>query len=125
MAQPMLDGFELPLVQRIESAETEAVAEHAVPGLEGDFLQDLGRRATRFDLHGVMTGAGAAGALKTLRQKHRAATPVPFVADIATATKIDRVLIEALGIREIAGRPEKFEYNMKLVEFIPAPPPQH
>ena len=125
MAQPMLDGFELPLVQRIESAETEAVAEHAVPGLEGDFLQDLGRRATRFDLHGVMTGAGAAGALKTLRQKHRDATPVPFVADIATATKIDQVLIEALGIHEIAGRPEKFEYNMKLVEFIPAPPPQH
>lgn len=125
MVQPVLDGFDLPLVQRIEGVETEVLAEHAVPALEGDFLQDLGRRAARFDLNGALTGTTAADTLKTLRQKHRDAAPVPFVADIATATRVSQVVIEELTIREIAGRPERFEYAMKLVEFIPAPPPQH
>jgi outer membrane protein OmpA-like peptidoglycan-associated protein len=117
----MLDTFELPLVQTIEGTETEALEQHSVPALEGDFLQDLGRRATRIKLDGVMTGAEAAGALKTLREKHRAAAPIPFVADIATATKIDKVLIEKLDVHEFAGRPERFAFSLELLEFVPAP----
>ena len=124
MARPMLDTFELPLVQTIEGTETEALEQHSVPALEGDFLQDLGRRAARIKLAGVMTGAEAADALKTLREKHRAAAPVTFVADIATATKIDKVLIEQLDVREFAGRPERFAFSLELLEFVPAPPPQ-
>jgi outer membrane protein OmpA-like peptidoglycan-associated protein len=124
MARPMLDTFELPLVQSIEGTESEALEEHGVPGLEGDFLQDLGRRAARIRLSGVMTGAEAATALKTLREKHRAAVPLSFVADIATATRVDKVLIEQLDVREFAGRPERFAYAMELVEFVPAPPPE-
>ncbi|SEE84891.1 DNA circularisation protein N-terminus [Rhizobiales bacterium GAS191] len=121
----MLDIFALPLVQTIDGTESEALEEHSVPALEGDFLQDLGRRAARIKLAGMLTGADAGSNLKTLRDKYRAAAPVSFVADIATATKVDKVLIEALGIREIAGRPERFELSMDLVEYIPAPPPQH
>jgi outer membrane protein OmpA-like peptidoglycan-associated protein len=118
----MLDTFELPLVQSIEGTETEALEQHSVPALEGDFLQDLGRRAARIKLDGVMTGAEAAGALKTLREKHRAAAPISFVADIATATKIDKVLIEKLDVHEFAGRPERFAFSLELLEFVPAPP---
>jgi outer membrane protein OmpA-like peptidoglycan-associated protein len=120
----MLDGFELPLVQAIEGREDEALQEHLVPALEGDFLQDLGRRATRIELNGVLTGAAAAASLKTLRDKHRKASPISFVADIATATKISNVLIEEFGVREIAGRPQRFEFNISLVEYTPAPTPQ-
>src|SRR5215472_506330 len=98
MARPMLDGFELPLVQAIEGREDEALQEHLVPALEGDFLQDLGRRAARFELNGVLTGADAATSLKTLREKHRKATAVSFVTDIATATKVGNVLIETLDV---------------------------
>jgi len=125
MTRPMLDTFELPLVQTIEGTETEALEVHSVPALEGDFLQDLGRRAARVKLAGVMTGAEAAGALKTLREKHRAAAPISFVADIATATKIDKVLIEQLDVREFAGRPERFAFSLELLEFVPPPPPEH
>ena len=121
----MLDGFELPLVQFLEETETEAFEEHAVPALEGDFLQDLGRRATRFHLEGFFVGENDAEALKTLRDKHRAATPVSFVADIATATKVATVLIETFETREIAGRPQRTEFELGLVEYIPAPPQQH
>jgi outer membrane protein OmpA-like peptidoglycan-associated protein len=119
----MLDTFELPQVQAIEGAEREALQQHGVPALEGDFLQDLGRRATRVALSGVLTGAEAADQLRTLREKHRAASPIPFVADIATATTLGQVLIEELGIRELAGRPERFEYAISLIEYAPATPP--
>src|SRR5487761_1509571 len=108
----MLDDFELPLVQSFEGEETEALQRHPVPGLEGDFLQDLGRRAARFRLAGVLAGTDSANALKTLREKHRAAAPVRFVADIATATKIDTVLIEELKT-----------FELSLIEYIPAPVP--
>jgi outer membrane protein OmpA-like peptidoglycan-associated protein len=124
MTRPMLDTFALPLAQTVDGTESEALEEHRVPALEGDFLQDLGRRAARFKLSGVAAGSSAGSDLKTLREKHRAATPVAFVADIATATKINQVLIEALDVRELAGKPERFEYSMDLVEYVPAPVPQ-
>jgi outer membrane protein OmpA-like peptidoglycan-associated protein len=119
----MLDGFELQNVQIVDGSESEALVQHGIPALEGDFLQDLGRRATRFALEGVVTGAEAGSALKTLREKHRAAAPVSFVEDIATATSVGNVLIEELGIRELAGRPERFEYAISLIEYIAAPKP--
>jgi outer membrane protein OmpA-like peptidoglycan-associated protein len=122
--RPMLDGAELQPVQKIEGEDQEVIAQHGVPALEGDFLQDLGRRATRLSLTGVMTGPGAGSQLNTLREKFRAATPVPFVADIATATKVDEVLIEELGLRELAGKPERFEYELTVREFLPPPKPE-
>lgn len=122
--KPMLDGVELQLVQKVESDDQEVLAEHGVPALEGDFLQDLGRRVTRLSLTGVITGDEAADGLKTLREKFRAATPVSFVTDIATATKVGKVLIEELGVRELAGKPERFEYELTLREFLPPPKPE-
>jgi outer membrane protein OmpA-like peptidoglycan-associated protein len=123
MARPVLDGVELQQVQEIASDDAEAVETHAVPVLEGDFLQDLGRRAVRFTLNGVVLGATAGDGLKTLREKFRAAQPVSFVSDIATATTVDKVLIEDVGIRELAGKPQRFEYALTLREFIPPPAP--
>jgi outer membrane protein OmpA-like peptidoglycan-associated protein len=119
----MLDTFELPQVQAIDGAERESIRQHSVAALEGDFLQGLGRRAVRVELAGVLTGAEAGTQLKKLRDKHRAAEPVTFVADIATATTLGRVMIEELGIRELAGRPERFEYAISLIEYTPAAQP--
>lgn len=119
--KPMLDDIELQQVQKIEGEERESLSQHSVPVLEGDFLQDLGRQAGHVTLTGVMVGEEVAEALKKLRDKFRAAEPVSFVADIATATKVDKVLIEELGIRDLAGKPERFEYALTLREFIPPP----
>ncbi|MES1241726.1 MAG: hypothetical protein ABUT39_08925 [Acidobacteriota bacterium] len=122
MTRPMLDGVELPQAQRIASEDGAVLARHGVPALEGDFLQDLGCRATRVTLTGVLAGPEAGEGLQGLREKLRAAAPVPFVSDIGTATKVDRVLIEELGVRELAGRPARFEYSVALREHIPPPP---
>jgi outer membrane protein OmpA-like peptidoglycan-associated protein len=122
--KPMLGEIELQQVQKIETDEDQILTQHSIPALEGDFLQGLGRRATRVTLTGVMAGAEAAENLKTLREKYRDAVPVSFVADIATATKVDQVLVEEMGVRELAGRPSRFEYELTLREFIPPPKPE-
>jgi outer membrane protein OmpA-like peptidoglycan-associated protein len=123
-AKPILDGLELQQVQKVEAYENESVSRHSVPALEGDFLQDLGRRAVRITLNGVLTGPDAGDGLKHLREKFQKAQPVPFVNDIATATSVDKVLIEALDVRTVAGKPERFEYGIAIREFIPPPQPQ-
>jgi outer membrane protein OmpA-like peptidoglycan-associated protein len=121
-AKPMLDNVELQIVQKVEAEDEEVLAQHSVPALEGDFLQDLGRRVTRLTLVGVMVGTEAGEQLKTLRLKFRKAEPVSFVSDIATATTVDKVLIEEFAVRELAGKPERFEYEFTLREFLPPPP---
>jgi len=122
----MLGDLELQLVQQLEAAEHQVRAQHAVPALEGDFLQALGRRATSFTLAGVLSNEdGTVGEeLKKLREKFRQAEPVEFVADIFTAVRVDTVLIEEMSVRELAGKPERFEYAFTLREYIPAPAPE-
>ncbi len=124
MGRPMLDDVELQQVQAIETEGDQVLAQHGIPALEGDFLQGTGRRAAQITLAGVLTGPEARDGVQTLREKFRAAQPVSFVADIATATQVDQVLIEELGLRDIAGRSERFEYALALREFIPPPRPQ-
>ena len=123
-AKPMLDDIELQHVQKVEAEDHEVLAQHSVPALEGDFLQDLGRRVTRLTLVGVMTGPEAGEQLKSLRLKFRNAEPVSFVSDIATATTVDKVLIEEFGVRELAGKPARFEFTLTLREFLPPPKPE-
>lgn len=122
--RPMLGDIELQQVQRIDSDQDQLLVRHAVPALEGDFLQGLGRRATVFVLDGVLTGPEVADGITSLREKFHAAEPVSFAADIATATRIDQVLIEAMDVREIAGHALRFEYSFLLREFIPPPTPR-
>jgi outer membrane protein OmpA-like peptidoglycan-associated protein len=124
VVRPQLDGVELQQVQTLTIDGDEVLVGHGVPALEGDFLQRLGRRASRVAVQGVLTGPEARASLETLREKFRAATPVPFVADLTAATRVDQVLIVDLGARELAGKPERFEVALTLREFIPPPPPE-
>ena len=120
----MLGTLELQQAQQIEVDGDGVFATHEVPSLEGDFDQALGRRGAGVTLSGVATGDGVQDHIKALRDQFRAGQPVPFAADIATATKLDEVLIEEMGVRELAGRPQRLEYAFALREFTPAPQPQ-
>lgn len=120
--KPMLGEIELQLVQKVNSRQDQSLSQHGVPALDGDFLQRLGRCASRITLNGVMTGTEAGASLKTLREQFRTAAPVSFVEDIATATKVDEVIIEEMCVRELAGKPERFAYALTLREYL-APPP--
>ena len=128
--RPMLGDLELQQVQDLGTGEDQVLVRHAVPALEGDFHQGIGRRAHSVFLSGVLTEVQnkegiqkLADRLKKLREKFRSAAPVPFTSDITTATKIDQVLIQEMDVRELAGRPARFEYAFLLREFIPAPRP--
>ena len=120
---PMLGDVELRTVQHIGTVERRALVEHRVPGMAGSALQDLGRPSTSIKLEGVLFGEGARTQLEALRGKLRAAEPVSFAADIATATEIVDVLIEDLRVIEVAGRPGTFLYQIVLRESPPPPPP--
>ncbi len=119
--KPMLGDLELQQVQRLETEGDQLLVQHRVPGLEGDFLQGLGRRGSHIALTGVLSGTESGEGLKKLREKFKAAELVPFVSDIATATKVDKVLIEGMEVRELAGKPERFEYAFALREHTPPP----
>jgi outer membrane protein OmpA-like peptidoglycan-associated protein len=119
--KPMLGDLELQLVDEIESDQDRELQEHPVPGLEGDFTADLGRRNTTITLTGALVGEDVAKGLAALREKFLTARPVPFAADIATATRVTDVLVEEMGVRALAGKPELYEYAFTLREFAPAP----
>ncbi|MGI8426037.1 MAG: hypothetical protein ACR2M4_05460 [Actinomycetota bacterium] len=114
----MLDDIELPQVQEIATLERRVLAEHKPPGMAGSLLQNLGRRPARLTLWGVATGPEALDFMQKLDDKFRAATPVPFVADIVKDAEIDQMLIEDLRLQDLAGKPERFAYMLTLREFI-------
>ncbi len=121
--RPMLDDFELPLVQILHTEEDQVWVEHGVPALEGSHFQRLGRAPTRIRIEGIMAGADSLEKLEALRQLYQAAEPVPFVADIMTATEVGQVLIDDLTVRELAGKPQCYHYTLTLEEYVPTPEP--
>lgn len=122
MARPMLGDLQLEQVQVVQSDEDQAVVRHRVPALEGDFLQDLGRRGARLALTGVLTAPDVKDHLADIRTRFHAGDPLPFVSDISSATAVDQVLIERMDVRELAGRPSAFEYHLTLRELTAAEP---
>ncbi|WP_407343266.1 peptidoglycan-binding protein [Pengzhenrongella phosphoraccumulans] len=122
MVRPMLGDLELEQVQLVETDEDQVVVRHPVPALEGDFLQDLGRRGARLSLTGVLTKPDVQDNLKDLRAAFHAGDPVAFVSDISSATLVDQVLIERMDVRELAGRDSAYEYHLTLRELTEAEP---
>ena len=119
----MLDDFELPLVQVLHTDEDQVWVEHAVPGLEGSLFQRLGRAPARIRIEGALVGDDSLDSLEKLRKLYHAGQAVPFTADIMTATDIKQVVIDELIVKERAGRPQVYDYTIKLIEFIPTPEP--
>jgi hypothetical protein len=119
----MLDTLELPLVQVLRAEEDQVWVEHGVPGLEGSYLQHLNRGPTRVCIEGAASGAGAIASLEAIRKLYKVAEPVPFVADIMTATDVKEMLIVDVQVRELAGRPSDFQYAITLEEHVPTPEP--
>jgi hypothetical protein len=114
----MLDDLELPQVQEISTYDHAALVEEKPPGMAGSLLQNLGRRPTRMILWGVATGSDALAFTQKLDGKFRAGKPAPFTSDIVKDSNIDQVFIEGLQFEELAGRPQRFAYVLKLLEYI-------
>jgi hypothetical protein len=125
MAQgAMLDDLSLPLVQDVRTLEERAWVTHVVPGRDGAAHQHLGRRPAVITVIGVFAGETSLEQVELVRKKFQAHLPIPFVADIATATDVKNVVLDDLRVTEVAGRPQEFRYVLRLVEHLPPPPPQ-
>lgn len=124
MVRPVLGELDLQQVQRIVVDDAEVFTAHAPAALDAQFLQRLAHRSASIRLLGVLSGADARAGLADLRQRFRDAEPLGFTADVATAARIDQVLVEELTVREVAGHPDRYEYAITLRHYNPPPAPQ-
>ena len=125
IVQPMIGDWQVPRLTGIETVESRRVAVLPVPGLAGDLQQDLGADALTVEMTGSLHGDEARDTfLEELRERFRAGEPVPFVADITTATELEEVMIIGLDVREVADSADTFFYRITLREYVepPAPP---
>jgi hypothetical protein len=122
-AKSILDKWELKGLQKLETLETRILAEHQIPGMDGGIFQNMGDSPAEIILEGSLQGDEVRlDFLEQIRDKFKAAKPVPFVADITTATDVTEVLIKDLKITESAFQPDAIAYAIILKEYTPPPP---
>lgn len=120
----MIGEYEVPGIQRIGTVERRDLVEIPVPGLEGSLHQDLGSAAVSIVLSGTLAGDEPRDAfLESLRAAFGAGEPVPFVADILTATSVEQVLLADLSVSETAGSADPFAYTIRLTQHVEPPAP--
>jgi len=123
--RPMLDDLELVQVQEILTAERRVLAEHKPPAMKGSLLQNLGRRPGHLSLWGVATGPESAPFVERLSGMFQAGEAVSFTADIVEEMGLEQVVIAALRVEELAGKPDRYLYVLTLREYAepvdPAP----
>lgn len=124
--KPMLGDFALDGIEYIESSESRALAEHRVPGLAGNYFQDMGAVANTIVIAGTKSGDEARDDfLNGIRAIFNKGEQTTFVADINTATDITDVIIEDLDVAEVGGSAHSFRYQLKLRKYTKPPePPQ-
>jgi hypothetical protein len=124
--KPMLGDLALEDIEYIESVESRALVEHRVPGLSGNYLQDLGSVPNAILIVGSKHGDDPRDAfLNGIRGLFNKGEPTTFVADIVTATDITDVVIEDLHVAETGGADPSFRYSLTLRKYVkpPEPPP--
>lgn len=122
--KPMLDSFELPNIESIRSLENRRLACHGVPGLVGDLHQDLGAESLVVEIVGSLQGdKNRDDFFEAIREKFKSGEPVPFVADILTATELEEVIIEQLDVAEQNQWDRPLLYRIVLRQYVEPPEP--
>ena len=118
-----LAGVALDKLLSVEVSEGARFVRHAVPGLDGDLAQALGRPSVQIRVRGIVYGATAADDLGTLRGHLLAREPVDFLCEITGQGYFSQVLVNQLDVAQRAGRPDEFDFDCALAEYVPPPPP--
>jgi hypothetical protein len=122
--RPFLDDWEIPRVSGIEILERRELVDLPVPGRTGSLVQDLDSAPTEILVSGSLySEQDRQEFLETLRGKLRQGQPMPFVADLLTATSVEQVVVHALHLEESAERAQQLDYLLVLRESPPPPPP--
>jgi hypothetical protein len=121
--KPMIGEYEVPGLERIGATERRRLREIPVPGLGGSYHQDLGSHPLSLRLEGSLQGDDARdGFLETVRGMFSAGEPVDFVADITTATTLEKMIVAGLELEESAEIPDTFRYAITLLQYTEPPP---
>src|SRR6267154_1318432 len=123
MGVPMIDDIELKAVQYIRQETDQDYVCQKVAGLDGTLHQKLGRASHRVVLTGLLLPATATDDLKKFQDKASAGAEVTFTADITTALKIDKMVIESFRAEQQVGPAAQIAYCIALAESPPLPPP--
>jgi hypothetical protein len=122
--KPMIGEFALEGIEYVESSESRALVEHRVPGLAGNYFQDMGSVPNAITILGTRYGDDARDDfLNGIRAIFNAGTVTTFVADINTATDIVDVVIEDLTVAEVGGSTSWFRYAMTIRKYVKPPEP--
>lgn len=116
-------GIALPRVHRVVTRERADFVSHRIPGLDGDVVQDMGRRSVRLEIEGIFFGTAAGDDLDALRDVYKAREPVDFLAEIVGQAYFSQVILEELAVQQAATEPEQFSYRLTVSEYVPPPQP--
>ena len=116
-------GVQMDQLLSIEASEGARFVRHAVPGLNGSLAQDLGRPSVRIRVQGIFYGRDAADRLQSLRGHLLAREPVDFLCELTGEGYFSQVLLDQLEVAPRAGRPDEFDYQCLVSEYVPPPPP--
>jgi len=120
---PLLGDISLEFVQRIEHSLDAGWAPTRVQGLDGDVQQRSGRPSHQVRISGVLIGEGARDALGKLQAAAKTGEELTFTSDITSALDLQKVVIQRFRAEEMAGRPNRIQYDLQLAESPPLPPP--
>jgi hypothetical protein len=121
--KPMIGEYEVPGLERIGATERRRLREIPVPGLGGSYHQDLGAHPLALRLEGSLQGDdNRDGFLEKVRAMFADGKPVDFVADIVTATSIEKIIVAGLDVEESSEVPDTFRYAISLLQFTEPPP---
>src|SRR5262245_7018774 len=93
-------GVVLDKLVSIEASETARFVRHAVPGLSGEYAQDLGRPCVRIRVRGIFYGSDASDRLKELRGHLLDRTPVDFLCELIGEGYFSQVVVDDLNVAE-------------------------
>jgi hypothetical protein len=122
-AIPLLGDISLQYVQTIRHELDTGFVPTPIAGLPGELQQRVARRSHQLYISGLLIGEEAPAQLETLQQAAASGEELTFAADITTALSLQAVVISSFRAVEDAGRPNRFWYELKIVESPPLPPP--
>lgn len=123
MTVPLLGDISLQYVQHIEHVQDAGFAATRIASLPGELQQRAGRLSHRIRMSGLIFGDTAADDLKKLQQAAAAGSEITFSADITAALDLQKVVITSMRAVEAAGQPNRYRYEIEIVESPPLPPP--
>ena len=120
---PLSGDIALEAVQVLEHAQDGGFVSTRIAGLPGELQQRLARPSHRIRIAGVLFGDEALDKLGTLQKAAQDGAEVTFAADITTALELKKVVVSSFWAQAEAGMPDRYLYEVVLVESPPLPPP--